>query len=66
MKRWILLKATLRLAEKSGKTSETFWEVYIPGDDFSSPNGCYLVNSACHSSGNAPTYFLRRQNDFIQ
>ena len=43
------------------KGADTFWEVYVPGDDFLSPYNSHLMNSYCHAWSCTPTYFLRRQ-----
>lgn len=42
------------------KGADTFWEVYVPGDDFLSPYQSHLMNSYCHAWSCTPTYFLRR------
>ncbi|HRY49535.1 MAG TPA: hypothetical protein P5186_15915 [Candidatus Paceibacterota bacterium] len=42
------------------KGADTFWEVYVPGDDHLSPYGSHLINSYCHAWSCTPTYFLRR------
>jgi hypothetical protein len=42
------------------KGADTFWEVYLPEDDFASPYGGYLMNSYCHAWSCTPTYLLRR------
>ena len=39
--------------------ADTFWEVYVPGDDFLSPYGDALINSACHAWSCTPACFLR-------
>ena len=41
------------------KGADTFWEVYVSGDDFLSPYGSHLMNSYCHAWSCTPTYFLR-------
>lgn len=41
------------------KGADTFWEAFVPGDDFASPYGCHQINSACHAWSCAPSYFLR-------
>jgi len=43
------------------KGADTFWEVYVPGDDFLSPYKCHLMNSYCHAWSCTPTYLLRRK-----
>jgi len=43
------------------KGADTFWEVYLPEDDFASPYGSYLMNSYCHAWSCTPTYLLRRE-----
>lgn len=40
--------------------ADTFWEVYVPGDEYLSPYDGYLINSYCHAWSCTPTYFLRR------
>lgn len=42
------------------KGADTFWEVYVPGDDFLSPYKSHLMNSYCHAWSCTPTYLLRR------
>ncbi|MFA6564779.1 MAG: sugar hydrolase [Verrucomicrobiia bacterium] len=42
------------------KGADTFWEVYIPEDDFASPYKSHLMNSYCHAWSCTPTYLLRR------
>jgi alpha-L-rhamnosidase len=42
------------------KGADTFWEVYVPGDDFLSPYQSHLMNSYCHAWSCTPTYLLRR------
>ena len=39
--------------------ADTFWEVFVPGQDFLSPYNGYLINSYCHAWSCTPTYFLR-------
>jgi len=41
------------------KGADTFWEAYVPNDDFASPYDNVLLNSACHAWSCAPSYFLR-------
>ena len=43
------------------KGADTFWEVYVSGDDFLSPYGSHLMNSYCHAWSCTPTYLLRRE-----
>ena len=43
------------------KGADTFWEVYVPGDDLLSPYGSHLMNSYCHAWSCTPTYLLRRE-----
>ncbi|MBQ9430493.1 MAG: hypothetical protein IJU44_02970 [Kiritimatiellae bacterium] len=40
--------------------ADTFWEGFVPEDDFFSPYGNHLINSYCHAWSCAPCYFLRR------
>ncbi|MBI5689997.1 MAG: hypothetical protein HZC55_07830 [Verrucomicrobia bacterium] len=42
------------------KGADTFWEVYIPGDDHASPYKSHLMNSYCHAWSCTPAYLLRR------
>ena len=44
------------------KGADTFWEVYVPGDDFLSPYKSHLMNSYCHAWSCTPTYLLRKDN----
>jgi len=39
--------------------ADTFWEVFIPGNDFFSPYSDTRLNSACHAWSCTPSYFLR-------
>jgi alpha-L-rhamnosidase len=41
------------------KGADTFWEVYLPDDDFASPYKSHLMNSYCHAWSCTPTYLLR-------
>lgn len=41
------------------KGADTFWEVYIPDDDYASPYHNYLMNSYCHAWSCTPAYLLR-------
>ncbi|MNI56041.1 hypothetical protein D3C73_1110240 [compost metagenome] len=40
--------------------SDTFWELYDPGNKTFSPYGSYLINSYCHAWSCTPTYLIRR------
>ncbi len=40
--------------------ADTFWEAYIPGNDFLSPYNDPLLNSACHAWSCTTSYFLRK------
>jgi len=42
------------------KGADTFWEVYIPENDFASPYKSHLMNSYCHAWSCTPTYTLRK------
>jgi hypothetical protein len=44
------------------KGADTFWEVYVPGNDTLSPYGSHLMNSYCHAWSCTPTYFIRTQD----
>ncbi len=39
--------------------ADTFFEIYVPGDDFFSPYGDALINSACHAWSCTSSCFLR-------
>ncbi|MBQ7190994.1 MAG: sugar hydrolase [Kiritimatiellae bacterium] len=39
--------------------ADTFWEVFVPGDQQASPYKTPLINSYCHAWSCAPAYFLR-------
>jgi len=39
--------------------ADTFWEVYVPGENRLSPYGNHLINSYCHAWSCTPSYFLR-------
>lgn len=41
------------------KGADTFWEVFVPGDDLLSPYKSHLMNSYCHAWSCTPTYLLR-------
>jgi hypothetical protein len=41
------------------KGADTFWEVYLPDDDFASPYKSHLMNSYCHAWSCTPAYLLR-------
>ena len=45
------------------KGADTFWEVYVSGDDFLSPYGSHLMNSYCKAWSCTPTFFLRTKHD---
>ena len=42
------------------KGADTFWEVYVPENDFVSPYNSYIINSYCHAWSCTPNYFLRK------
>jgi hypothetical protein len=42
------------------KGADTFWEVYVPENDFVSPYHSYIINSYCHAWSCTPNYFLRK------
>ncbi len=48
------------------KRADTFWEVYVPDNDFVSPYGAFLVNSYCHAWACTPTYFIRKYPEIFQ
>jgi len=41
------------------KGADTFWEVYVPEDDYASPYKSHQMNSYCHAWSCTPTYLLR-------
>ena len=41
------------------KGADTFWEAFVPGDDFASPYGNHFLTSCCHAWSCGPTYLLR-------
>jgi hypothetical protein len=43
------------------KGADTFWEVYVPGDDKLSPYKSHLMNSYCHAWSCTATYLLRKK-----
>lgn len=45
------------------KGADTFWEVYVPGDDLLSPYKSHLMNSYCHAWSCTPSYFLRKSQN---
>lgn len=45
--------------------ADTFWEVYVPGNDKLSPYNSHLVNSYCHAWSCTATYFLRKHTSLI-
>jgi hypothetical protein len=48
------------------KGADTFWEVYVPDNEFASPyNSCY-INSYCHAWSCTPTYFIRKYPEIFQ
>lgn len=46
--------------EMVAKGADTFWEVYVSGDDRLSPYKSHLMNSYCHAWSCTPTYLLRK------
>ncbi|MFZ5938982.1 MAG: glycoside hydrolase [Bacteroidota bacterium] len=46
--------------------ADTFWEVFVPSDDFASPYGSFLVNSYCHAWSCTPVYFIRKYPGIFQ
>lgn len=48
------------------KGADTFWEVYVPDNDFASPYHSHLVNSYCHAWSCTPTYFIRKYPEIFQ
>jgi alpha-L-rhamnosidase len=48
------------------KGADTFWEVYDPKDDFSSPYKFSPVNSYCHAWSCTPVYFIRKHPQIFQ
>jgi hypothetical protein len=52
--------------EMVSKGADTFWEVYVSGDDHLSPYKSHLMNSYCHAWSCTPTYLLRKRQDNAQ
>jgi len=48
------------------KGADTFWEVYDPNNEFTSPYNFYPVNSYCHAWSCTPTYFIRKYPQIFQ
>jgi len=48
------------------KGADTFWEVYDPKNDFTSPYNSFLVNSYCHAWSCTPVYFIRKYPEIFQ
>lgn len=42
--------------------ADTFWEVFVKDNQFCSPYGDALMNSACHAWSCTPAYFTRKYN----
>lgn len=40
--------------------ASTFWEVFVPGDEFASPYRSHLFNSYCHAWSCTPSLWFRR------
>ncbi len=57
-------EAEKRLREYWGgmvkKGADTFWECFVPGNDFANSCGNHLVASYCHAWSCTPLYFFRR------
>jgi alpha-L-rhamnosidase len=48
------------------KGADTFWEVYDPNNEFTSPYRFYPINSYCHAWSCTPTYFIRKYPEIFQ
>ncbi len=48
------------------KGADTFWEVYVPEDDFVSPYNFAPINSYCHAWSCTPIYFIRKYPEIFQ
>ena len=48
------------------KGADTFWEVYDPENDYTSPYKFYPVNSYCHAWSCTPAYFIRKYPEVFQ
>ncbi len=63
-------EANLLLKEYWGgmveKGADTFWEVYVPTDDFVSPYNFSPINSYCHAWSCTPIYFIRKYPEIFQ
>lgn len=40
--------------------ADTFWEVFVKDNPYSSPYGDVIMNSACHAWSCTPSYFIRK------
>ncbi|WP_026905102.1 family 78 glycoside hydrolase catalytic domain [Pedobacter glucosidilyticus] len=48
------------------KGADTFWEVNVVDNDFSSPYNFYPINSYCHAWSCTPMYFIRKYPEIFQ
>jgi hypothetical protein len=48
------------------KGADTFWEVYDPNNEFTSPYGFFPINSYCHAWSCTPVYFIRKYPEVFQ
>lgn len=52
-----------RMVEKG---ADTFWEVYDPENEYTSPYNFHPMNSYCHAWSCTPTYFIRKYPEIFQ
>ncbi len=43
----------------TARGADTFWEVWVPANEFESPYKTHIINSYCHAWSCTPSYFLR-------
>lgn len=48
------------------KQADTFWEVYVPGDEYLSPYNFHPINSYCHAWSCTPVYFIQKYPEIFQ
>ena len=48
------------------KHADTFWEVYVPEDEYLSPYNFHPINSYCHAWSCTPVYFIQKYPDIFQ
>lgn len=46
--------------------ADTFWEIYDPNNDTTSPYGFFPINSYCHAWSCTPVYFINKYPEIFQ